>query len=302
MRKTQSTPVILEKDVERVKAKIKTGEDIDAHEILRPVLFMLDDMRRNIRHIRKKNGHKGEMEIVNGECSGDGKHFRHSLMNVNVKDINKNIGALQMYTQLKSSPSFIVTTSTMTADIKDAKIEGYQDPIFKSRTKSKQGAGLGFYARPDYTINISERMKNIEYKVKNIEFLGVEAEYEVDHVEDPKKLLVVGIYRPNGKSPRDILKELELIFHTALSTKLPLIIAGDFNIDASSTNDSMAKKYVQLLEKHGLKMQITQPTRVNSKSSALVDHILTNDQMEAINGTVLALKIAEHQVSMAEWN
>merc|ERR1711953_1205730 len=67
MRKTQSTPVILEKDVERVKAKIKTGEDIDAHEILRPVLFMLDDMRRNIRHIRKKNGHRGgEMEIVNG--------------------------------------------------------------------------------------------------------------------------------------------------------------------------------------------------------------------------------------------
>ena len=29
--------------------------------------------------------------------------------------------------------------------------------------------GLGFYARPDYNINISERMKNIEYKVKNIE-------------------------------------------------------------------------------------------------------------------------------------
>ena len=133
--------ILCQKDVERVKAKIKTGEDIDAHEILRPVLFMLDDMRRNIRHIRKKNGHKGEMEIVNGECSGDGKHFRHSLMNVNVKDINKNIGALQMYTQLKSSPSFIVTTSTMTADVKEAKIEGYQDPIFKSRTKSKQGAG-----------------------------------------------------------------------------------------------------------------------------------------------------------------
>jgi len=298
--------ILCQKDVERVKAKIKTGEDIDAHEILRPVLFMLDDMRRNIRHIRKKNGHRGgEMEIVNGGDSNGTSHgnFRHSLMNVNVKDINKNIGALQMYTQLKSAPSFIVTTSTMTEDIKEAKIQGYQDPIFKARTKSKQGAGLGFYARPDYNINICERMKNIEYKIKNIEFLGVEAEYEVDDNEEPKKLLVVGIYRPNGKSPRDILKELELIFHTALSTKLPLIIAGDFNIDTSSTkHDAMAKKYVELLEKHGLKMQITQPTRVNSKSSALVDHILTNDQMEAINGTVLALKIAEHQVSMAEWN
>ena len=136
--------ILCQKDVERVKAKIKTGEDIDAHEILRPVLFMLDDMRRNIRHIRKKNGHRGgEMEIVNGGDSNgtSNGNFRHSLMNVNVKDINKNIGALQMYTQLKSAPSFIVTTSTMTADIKEAKIQGYQDPIFKARTKSKQGAG-----------------------------------------------------------------------------------------------------------------------------------------------------------------
>ena len=112
----------------------------------------------------------------------------------------------------------------------------------------------------------------------------------------------MGIYRPNGKSPRDILKELEIIFQTALSTKLPLIVAGDFNIDASSTNDGMAKKYVALLEKHGLKMQITEPTRINCKSSALVDHILTNDLMEGLNGTVLDLKIAEHQVSLAEWN
>merc|ERR1711879_214587 len=308
IRKSQATPVILEQDVERVKTKIKTGEDIDAHEILRPVLFMLDDMRRNIRHIRKKNGHKGEMEVVNGDenvqtndCQ-NGQNFRHSLMNVNVKDINKNIGALQMYTQLKTAPSFIVTTSTMTADIKEAKIEGYLEPIFRARTKSKQGAGIGIYARSDYAMNISERMKNVEYKVKNIEFLGVEASYEVEDSEEPKKLLVVGIYRPNGKSPRDILKELEIIFQTALATKLPLIVAGDFNIDASSTNDGMAKKYIALLEKHGLKMQITEPTRINCKSSALVDHILTNDQMDAINGTVLDLKIAEHQVSIAEWN
>ena len=146
---------LCQKDVERVKTKIKTGEDIDAHEILRPVLFMLDDMRRNIRHIRKKNGHKGEMELVNGGENGTengsdqngGQNFRHSLMNVNVKDIQRNIGALQMYTQLKSAPSFIVTTSTMTADIKDAKIDGYQDPIFRARTKSKQGAG-NFKTKP----------------------------------------------------------------------------------------------------------------------------------------------------------
>ena len=37
---------------------------------------------------------------------------------------------------------------------------------------------------------------------------------------------IVGIFRSTGKTPTDILKELELIFKTALDTKLPVIIAG----------------------------------------------------------------------------
>ena len=41
---------------------------------------------------------------------------------------------------------------------------------------------------------------------------------------------IVGIFRSTGKTPTDILKELELIFKTALDTKLPVIIAGkNFN-------------------------------------------------------------------------
>ena len=68
---------------------------------------------------------------------------------------------------------------------------------------------------------VCEKMTNIEYKAKNIEFLGIEAS-----LEDFWKVLIVGIFRPTGKTPTDILKELELIFKTALDTKLPVIIAG----------------------------------------------------------------------------
>ena len=38
-------------------------------------------------------------------------------------------------------------------------------------------------------------MKNIEYKVKNIEYLGVEAEYETDDNEESQKLLVVSSFK-----------------------------------------------------------------------------------------------------------
>ena len=86
--------------------------------------------------------------------------------------------------------------------------------------------------KSQYEMVVCEKMTNIEYKAKNIEFLGIEAS-----LEDFWKVLIVGIFRPTGKTPTDILKELELIFKTALDTKLPVIIAGK-NLNLRSSSES----------------------------------------------------------------
>ena len=51
-RKTQTSLDMIEKDVERIKAQIKTGDDIDAQEVLQAVLLMLDDMRYNMKLLK----------------------------------------------------------------------------------------------------------------------------------------------------------------------------------------------------------------------------------------------------------
>ena len=51
-RKTQTSLDMIERDVERIKAQIKTGDDIDAQEVLQAVLLMLDDMRFNMKQLK----------------------------------------------------------------------------------------------------------------------------------------------------------------------------------------------------------------------------------------------------------
>ena len=144
---------------------------------------------------------------------------------------------------------------------------------------------------------LCEKLTSIEYKVKHMEFLGIEVS-----LEDFWKVLIIGIFRPTGKTPTDILKELELIFKTALDTNLPVIIAGDFNIDVTNVNDALAKKYAALVNKYNLRMIVRDPTRISSKSTAILDHILINDEMTSeVIATVLDVQIAEHQVTIAEW-
>jgi exonuclease III len=176
-------------------------------------------------------------------------------------------------------------------------ISGYHEPIFKTRIKVVGGGGVGIYVRSQYERELCEKLTSIEYKVKHLEFVAVEVS-----LEDFWKVLIIGIFRPTGKTPTDILKELELIFKTALDTKLPVIIAGDFNIDVTNVNDALAKKYAALVNKYNLRMLVREPTRITSKSNALLDHILTNEEMTSeVTATVLDCQIAEHQVTIAEW-
>ena len=63
-RKTQTSLDMIEKDVERIKAQIKTGDDIDAQEVLQAVLLMLDDMRYNMKLLKVFYLMPGSLQIL----------------------------------------------------------------------------------------------------------------------------------------------------------------------------------------------------------------------------------------------
>lgn len=73
-----------------------------------------------------------------------------------------------------------------------------------------------------------------------------------------------------------------------------LILAGDININVSS-QDSMAKKYKNLILSSGLRNLISnQATRISSSCETTIDHILTNLTSEVSEAGVVQWEIADH--------
>ena len=67
-----------------------------------------------------KRTHTPDVELIESTETGE----KHSLMNVNVKGIKKNLSALKMFNELRPSPSFIVVTETWSQDLDQAQISG----------------------------------------------------------------------------------------------------------------------------------------------------------------------------------
>ena len=67
-----------------------------------------------------KRSNTPDVEVIESTEAGE----KHSLMNVNVKGIKKNLAALKMFNELRPSPSFIVVTETWNQDLDQAQIPG----------------------------------------------------------------------------------------------------------------------------------------------------------------------------------
>ena len=117
-RKTQTSQDLIDLDVEKIKAKIKSGEDIEAHEVLQTGLLIMDSMRRDIAKLRNAEGKTSQVEVnaaqedvgkveQEGEDANkveqpvsadpDEAESKHTLMNINVsKSLKQNLGSLKM--------------------------------------------------------------------------------------------------------------------------------------------------------------------------------------------------------------
>ena len=111
-----------------------------------------------------------------------------------------------------------------------------------------------------------------------------------------KKSLVIGsIYRhprPNANSFLDKLaKKLESY---SLSKNTSVLLMGDINIDVSNISNSMSKKYLEVLSSVGFENLVDIPTRYGSSSQTVIDHIITNYDVNKITHGVLDYAITDH--------
>ena len=70
---------------------------------------------------------------------------------------------------------------------------------------------------------------------------------------------------------------------------------GDFNVDLLNYDShNETKEYYDILSSNGFRPLIFQPTRVNSRSSTLIDNILINDIETFSHGGNIVTAISDH--------
>ena len=168
----------------------------------------------------------------------------------------------------------------------EVSIDGY---TLIRNDRNRHGGGVAFYIKNEICFNI----KNIfSHEIENI---------FIDILLPKTKPFTVGVfYRPPNNI--DFLKEITNDFLKLLPETNDLFILGDFNINDFISNidyttiSSISKQYIDFCSTFALKQLIRYPTRVTSKSSTLIDHILTNAEDKISQSGIIDTGLSDHQL------
>ncbi|CAH2088133.1 unnamed protein product [Euphydryas editha] len=104
-------------------------------------------------------------------------------------------------------------------------------------------------------------------------------------------ITILGIYRSPSYNPENFISSLDTVLHEC-SNNIPLLIAGDMNINILHSSDNViATEYLSLTAEHGLAPAITVPTRNDN----CIDHIFVRSNNEAV-GIVCSSNVTDHDL------
>lgn len=169
----------------------------------------------------------------------------------------------------------------------DIVIEDYcVDPIRKDR--NSHGGGVLVYYKPHLLVT---RREDIEIPVSNDEVIWVQIKFS------HQLLLIALIYRPET-STVDFWSRLDYSVSLALDCTSNVILLGDLNIDFLKA----PPRYVaDMFRVYNLTNVITEPTRITSHSSTLLDPIIVSDTSFVLDSGVLTIdkSISDHCITFA---
>jgi exonuclease III len=203
---------------------------------------------------------------IPGLClTGKGLHIYHH----NVCSLFSKLDELRhlLRTSIKCVDVYGVTETHLSLSISDCvlSVPGY-NLHRRDRLQNKYG-GVAAYVSHKLC---AERRKDLESE--HLESLWL----EIKQVS-AKSVLLGFIYRP----PNSAVEWYQLFEQEStkvIAENKHVVLLGDFNIDMFSENGS---RWSDLFESFGMSQLINEPTRVTSKSSTLIDHILVTNPIFA---------------------
>ena len=214
-----------------------------------------------------------------------GKGLRFVMLNV--RSLWPNIDELRL--NFENYDVIGICESWLNENVTDAMIDfpGFEI-IRQDRCSGKRGGGLLLYVRCKY-IEHCNNLGDLSMMTNDLEQLWVT--FSIPNV---RKVNIGLIYRPPGSTLETSIEELRHnIEFVTTNNNHENIIMGDFNINYKLRHSHPYKLIKEIEQDFGLKQLINEDTRITSRSSTLIDLILTDCQYIEDSG-VLNICISDH--------
>lgn len=177
-------------------------------------------------------------------------------------------------------------------DLGNYHIDGYHPIQYKTRPIHDDGrGGVGVYIKNNLDFDIREDLSIFIPHVIETIFFEVKT-------KNNGKIVVGVLYRPNTAPLANLdifshhLSEIQSILNMERSK---IILMGDFNIDLCKYNThAQTRNFLDDILSNGLFPLITKPTRVQTHSATIIDHIYTNMTKKTITSGVIITDISDH--------
>ena len=195
---------------------------------------------------------------------------------------------LQQYlSELKSTPDILSITETRlnhtNNEVSNDNLEGYD---FYHRDSHPLAGGVGLYVKSSLTANCRDDKSNL---TDEFETIWVEISNSKDKVMEGE------VYRHPNSNFLAFQDELFSTLHKLSSCNCPYYILGDFNVDLlkinSNSSEADLKNFTNCSVIHCL---IKKPTRITDHSSALLDHLCTNESRITIHSGICIWDVSDH--------
>ena len=219
--------------------------------------------------------------------------FSFAVLMINMRSCKRNFNQyLTCFCNVLTYFSCILFTETwLTAEVDNVfEIPGfYCFDLYRDR----YGGGLKMYVKN----GINARMLN--------EFTFINGLFEmltVEIISEGNKAVFCGVYHPPTSSVQsnyDFIESLAQHMRALVSSKIPLIVAGDMNINLLNPNNLVyVNSFISNMFEFGLIPAITAPTKVNIANQVtrftILDQIWVSNCMTNLQSFIFPLDITDH--------
>ena len=205
-----------------------------------------------------------------------------NLCHLNVQHITNKIDQIRLYLEKDIKIIDVLCLTETFFSQKDAKskfsMKGYKTE--RKDRHDKCGGGILFYINKEH-----KYVRRNDLECEDLEVMWIELK-----VGNRRPLLISTVYRP--PSAKSVwFDSFEKMIEKVYMSDMDFYILGDFNINLMG---QIPAQWQHIIDSVGLEQLASEPTRVTSKTSTLIDHIYTNANKSKLSVTVPKINLSDH--------